>query len=221
MKQPTNNLYLIFDMDGTLIDSNPTHKEAYTQFLARYDIQLTDDDFKEYISGRMNPDILKHFFGDDLTDERIADLTHEKESLFQELFAPRIEPVKGLIEFLHAAKAADLPMALATSAPQMNVDFVFDRLGIRQFFRVVITDADVTAGKPDPMVFRKAAERLGADPAQCLVFEDSANGVEAARAAGMAVVALTVSHEPEATENADRVIDDYTQLRVDELAQLV
>lgn len=224
MKQPTSNLYLIFDMDGTLIDSNPTHKEAYTQFLARYDITLTDDDFKEHISGRMNPDIMTYFFGtkgEKLTNERIAELTREKETLFQQLYSPRIEPIKGLIEFLHAAQAAHLPMALATSAPQMNVDFVFDRLGIRQFFRVVITDADVTEGKPEPMVFSKAADELGASPAHCLVFEDSDKGVEAARKAGMAVVALTTSHEPEATQHADHVIDEYTQIQVDQLADLL
>ncbi|GAB3491841.1 hypothetical protein GCM10027341_05290 [Spirosoma knui] len=95
---------LIFDMDGTLIDSNPTHKEAYTQFLKRYDIELTDDDFMKYISGRMNPEILRHFFGDDSTEERIRELTKEKETLFQELYAPRIQPINGLLPFLNSAR---------------------------------------------------------------------------------------------------------------------
>lgn len=224
MTNATNRFYLIFDMDGTLIDSNPVHKEAYTQFFARYDIKLTDESFKEHISGRMNPEILTYFFGEkgeELSEERIDELTNEKEMLYQKLYAPTIKPIRGLTEFLMAVQAAGIPMALATSAPMMNVDFVFDKLGIRQFFREIVTDADVDKGKPNPTVFRVAADRLGADPAQCLVFEDSAKGVEAARNAGMAVVALTVSHEPEATENADRVIDDYTQLKVDELSSLL
>jgi HAD superfamily hydrolase (TIGR01509 family) len=211
-------------MDGTLIDSNPTHKEAYTQFLARYDIELTDELFKERISGRMNPDILTYFFGEkgeQLTEERIDELAREKETLYQQLFAPKIKPIAGLTEFLMAAQSADIPMALATSAPMMNVDFVFDKLGIRQFFQQLVTDADVEQGKPDPTVFRFAAERLGAAPEQCIVFEDSANGVEAAQKAGMVVVALTVSHEPDATERADRVIDDYTQISVDELSGML
>lgn len=211
-------------MDGTLIDSNPTHKEAYTQFFARYDINVTDDDFKQHISGRINPDIMTYFFdkkGEKLTDQRIDKLIHEKETLFQQLYSPKIEPIKGLIPFLMDLKYADIPMALATSAPVMNVDFVFDKLGIRQFFQQVITDKDVTVGKPDPAVFQLAAERLGADPASCVVFEDSAKGVEAAKNAHMAVVSLTTSHEPEATEKADRVIDDYTQIQVDQLSSLL
>ena len=224
MTHSANQLYLIFDMDGTLIDSNPTHKEAYKQFFARYDIELTDDDFKEQISGRMNPEILTYFFkqkGEKLSEERIQELTREKETLFQQLYAPKIEPVKGLTEFLMAAKAADIPMALATSAPQMNVDFVFDRLGIRQYFQQVVTEADVDKGKPNPSVFKIAADRLGSDSAHSIVFEDSDKGVEAAQKAGMVVVALTTSHEPEATEKAERVIDDYTQIKVDQLRGLL
>ena len=218
-------LFLLFDMDGTLTDSNPTHKEAYTQFFARYDIELTDDDFKEQISGKMNPEIMTYFFkekkGEKLSKERLDELTREKEALYQDLFAPKIKPIKGLHEFLMAVEAAKFPMALATSAPMINVDFVFEKLGIRQFFQEIVTDKDVEKGKPEPDVFRVAAERLGAKPDQCIVFEDSAKGVESAKKAKMVVVCLTVSHEPEATEQADRVIDDYTQIRVDELAGMV
>lgn len=224
MADATNKIYLIFDMDGTLIDSNPTHKIAYTEFFSRYDIHLTDEGFKDHISGRMNPDIMTYFFGEKgekLSDERIDELSREKETLYQQLYAPKIEPVKGLTQFLMAVRDADIPMALATSAPMMNVDFVFDKLGIRQFFQQVVTDADVKSGKPDPSVFQIAAERLGADPACCLVFEDSAKGVEAAQNATMKVVALTTSHEPEATEKADKVIDDYTQIKVDQLLGLL
>lgn len=168
-------------MDGTLMDSNPTHQEAYTKFLKRYGIDLTDDDFKEQISGRMNPEIMKHFFGDDLADERIEALTQEKEKLFQELYAPRIKPVGGLLNFLNRAHDAHIRMALATSAPLMNVRFMYDHIPVESFFEQIVTDRDVTVGKPDPTVFRIAAERLGVEPRQCVVFEDSPAGVEAAR----------------------------------------
>ncbi|RYZ88498.1 MAG: HAD family phosphatase [Proteobacteria bacterium] len=224
MTDAANRIYLIFDMDGTLIDSNPTHKEAYTQFFAHHGIEISDDDFTQHISGRINAEIMTFFFGEKdkkLTDSRIKELIAEKETLFQQLYAPKIEPLPGLIEFLMAVKAADIPMALATSAPIMNVDFVFDKLGIRQFFQQVITDGDVPEGKPDPAVFRIAAERLGADPAQCIVFEDSAKGVESAKNAKMAVIALATSHEPEATEKADLVIDEYTQIKVDQLSGML
>lgn len=223
MTTNTPPLYFLFDMDGTLIDSNPTHKEAYTQFFARYDIELTDEDFKEHISGKMNPEIIPHFFeqkGEEINDERLQDLTTEKETLFQHLLAPKLAPVAGLADFLQAAKQAQIPMALATSAPMMNVDFILNGLHIRQFFREIVTAADVKQGKPAPDVFQVAAERLGAKPNQCIVFEDSAKGVEAAQKARMKVVALSISHEPEATDKADLAIDDYVGLTVEKVREL-
>ncbi|MBO0947635.1 HAD family hydrolase [Fibrella forsythiae] len=224
MTDTNNTLYLIFDMDGTLIDSNPTHREAYTQFFARHGIKISDDDFTQHISGRINTEIMTFFFGQKgkkLTDKQIEELVVEKETLFQQLYSPIIRPIAGLPGFLMAVKAAGIPMALATSAPLLNVDFVFDKLGIRQFFQHVITDGDVPKGKPDPAVFRIAADRMGADPVRCLVFEDSAKGVEAAQHAGMKVIALKTSHEPEATEKADLVIDAYTQIKVDQLSGML
>ncbi|MEZ0538848.1 HAD family hydrolase [Fibrella arboris] len=148
-------------------------------------------------------------------------LTHEKETLFQQLYALKIAPVSGLAAFLRAVKEAGMPTALATSAPQMNVDFVFDKPGIRSYFQTVITDADVPAGKPDPAVVKIAAERLPAPASRCVVFDDSAKGVDAAQRADMALVGLTVSHEPEATEKADLVIDDYTQVNLDHIFSLI
>ncbi|AKD57644.1 HAD family hydrolase [Spirosoma radiotolerans] len=212
---------LIFDMDGTLIDSNPTHKVAYGEFLKRHDIEMTDDDFMKYISGRMNPDIMKHFFGDDIGSERIQALTQEKESLFHELYAPVIKPINGLVPFLEAAHDAGFLMVLATSAPMMNVDFVFDHIPIRKFFAKIVSEQDVQVGKPDPTVFRLAAERVQASPDQCLVFEDSQPGVEAAKAAGMNVVVLTTTHSPNELGEAELAIDDYTQVTVDQLRELI
>ena len=212
---------LIFDMDGTLIDSNPTHKEAYTQFLKRHDIDLSDEDFMTYISGRMNPDVMKHFFGDDISPERIGELTQEKETIFQDVYAPSIKPINGLLPFLKSAHEAGFPMVLATSAPMMNVRFVFDHLPIEPFFAKIVSEQDVAVGKPDPTVFRLAAERVGAEPGQCLVFEDSQAGVQAARDAGMTVIGLTTTHTPEELGEVERAIDDYTQLSVSELRQMV
>ena len=221
MANQPGKIVLIFDMDGTLIDSNPTHKVAYGKFLERHDIEMTDEDFMNYVSGRMNPDIMKHFFGDDIDLARIQALTKEKEALFHELYAPIIKPINGLIPFLEAARDAGLLMVLATSAPMINVDFVFDHILIRQFFAEIVSEQDVQVGKPDPTVFRLAAERVQASPDQCLVFEDSQPGVEAAKAAGMNVIALTTTHSPDELEKAELAINDYTQVSVDQLHQLI
>jgi HAD superfamily hydrolase (TIGR01509 family) len=221
MENSSTKPVLIFDMDGTLIESNPTHKEAYKQFLKRYDIDLTEEDFMNHISGRMNPDVLKHFFGDDITPERIQELTKEKETLFQELYAPEIKPIEGLIHFLNTVREAGFLMVLATSAPMMNVRFVFDHIPIEQFFTGIVSEEDVEVGKPDPTVFRLAAERVLSTPDQCLVFEDSQPGVQAAHDAGMKVVVLTTTHTPDELGDADLVIGDYTQVSVAHLRQIM
>ncbi|CCH51174.1 Phosphorylated carbohydrates phosphatase TM_1254 [Fibrisoma limi BUZ 3] len=214
-------LALIFDMDGTLIDSNPTHKEAYRQFFTRFDINLTDDDFEQHIAGRSNPDILKHFLGDDLSPQKITALKQQKESLFQELFESKIKPIRGLLPFLKQVKDAGLLTALATSAPMMNVRFLFQHVPIEAYFDKIVCDRDVTDGKPDPAIFQVAARKLKADPARCIVFEDSQAGVESARAAGMRVVALTTNGQEKDTRHADLVIDTYSEITVAKLQKLM
>ena len=221
MASKPTNLVLIFDMDGTLIDSNPTHKKAYTEFLKRHDIELTDEDFMTYISGRMNPDIFKHFFGDDLDQQRITELTNEKETIFQTMYGPEIKPINGLLDFLNSVQQAGIPMVLATSAPMMNVRFVFDHIPIESFFKAIVSEQDVAVGKPDPTVFRLAAEKVQASPETCLVFEDSEAGIKAAHGAGMPVVVLTTTNTADELNEAEMAIDDYTQVSLDRLYPLL
>ncbi|MCX6218616.1 HAD family phosphatase [Spirosoma sp.] len=221
MENKPNTPVLIFDMDGTLIDSNPAHKQAYTEFLKRHGIELTDADFINYISGRMNPDVIKHFFGADTDTERIQELTKEKETLFQDIYGPQIKAIDGLIPFLNSVREAGFLMVLATSAPMMNVRFVFDHLPIEQFFTTIISEQDVEVGKPDPTVFRRAAERVMAQPADCLVFEDSQAGVQAAHEAGMKVIVLTTTHTADELGAAELAIGDFTQVSVAHLRQIM
>ncbi|WP_345266401.1 HAD family hydrolase [Nibrella viscosa] len=221
MKNNAQPFALIFDMDGTLINSNPTHKEAFEQFFAKHNIEMTDEDFVNYVSGRMNPDIMKHFFGDDISSQKINALTREKESIFQELFEPKLKPIKGLMPFLKKAKEKDIPMALATSAPKMNIDFVFEHIPLGEYFPHLVHDTDVKEGKPAPEVFQKAARKLGFPPERCIVFEDSKAGVEAAQAAGMKVVVLTTTHTADELKGADWVIDDFTEVTITKLGKLV
>ncbi|GAB3491836.1 hypothetical protein GCM10027341_05280 [Spirosoma knui] len=112
-------------------------------------------------------------------------------------------------------------MVLATSAPMMNVRFVFDHIPIEPFFAGIVSEEDVDVGKPDPTVFRRAAERVLAQPGQCIVFEDSQPGVQAAQDAGMKVAVLTTTHTPDELAKADLVIEDYTQASVAHLQELM
>lgn len=221
MKNNQTEFALLFDMDGTLMDSNPTHKEAYRAFLKKYSIDLTDDDFEKYISGRMNPDIMKHFFGKDVSYQKITALTREKEALFQSAFQEKIKPIRGLLPFLKQVREAGIRTALATSAPMINVTFMFDHIPIRDCFDVIVCDRDVKVGKPEPGVFQVAAKKLKMDPARCIVFEDSPAGLEAAQKAGAKVIMLTTSKSAAELKGADLVIDAYDELSITKLTKLM
>lgn len=212
---------LIFDVDGTMIDSNPSHKEAYKQFFKAHNITISDDDFEQYISGRMNPDIMKHFFGDDIKPEQIDQFTKEKETLYQKLFAPKIKPLDGLLPFLQQAKEQGIRMAIATSGPQMNVDFLFEHIPLHPFFDEIVCSKDIEDGKPAPQIFEVAAQRLKQSADQCIVFEDSPPGIEAAQKAGMQIVALTTSLPPDQLKAANLVINNYEEVDVDKLKKIM
>jgi beta-phosphoglucomutase len=119
---------------------------------------------------------------------------------------------------LKKAKAAGIPMAIGTAAPTENVDFVLDTLGLRPYFMGIFDAKSVTKGKPDPEIFEKAAASMGLVTAECLIFEDSVTGAEAARRAGANSVIVTTTHRLEEFahfENIVRFIDDYEGLELD------
>jgi len=187
-------LALIFDMDGVVIDSNPVHREVWAAFNRRYGIETTQA-MLERMYGKRNDEIIRDFFGDGLTDEEVARRGKAKERLYRETIAGRVEPmlVPGLKAFLEEHRGAR--MALATNAEPDNVAAVLDEGGIRPYFQVVLDGHQVERPKPDPEIYRLAAQRLGVAEANCIVFEDSTSGVEAAHKAGMRVVGILTTED--------------------------
>jgi len=200
----------IFDMDGVLVDSNPTHKIALRQFCKKHGYDLSEKDLREKIYGRTNRDWLLNLFGN-LSDETVRAYAEEKEALFRELYVD-IRPLEGLHSFLQKLEMAGIPKAIATSAPRANVDFTVSRTNIEHFFPVVLDDSFVTKGKPDPQIYLKSAEALGIDPGKCVVFEDSISGVAAAKRAGCKVVGVTTTHTREELNETDLNIDNFESL---------
>ncbi len=189
MEHLADGLALIFDMDGVIVHSNPLHCEAWAAFNRRYGLETTPG-MLERMYGRRNDWIVRDFFGDGLTEDEIAARGAAKEEIYREMLGSRMEEslVPGVRAFLDRFRGA--PMALATNAEPENVDFVLDRAGLRQYFRVVVDGHQVSHPKPHPEIYLRAAELLGIAPANCIVLEDSHTGVEAARAAGMRVAGL-------------------------------
>jgi beta-phosphoglucomutase family hydrolase len=186
-------LALIFDMDGVMIDSNPVHREAWIAFNRRYGVETTEA-MHQYMYGRRNDQIVRHFFGDALPAGEVAERGAAKEALYREMIGGRLEEVlvPGLREFLERFRHA--PMALASNAEPPNVHFLLDRAGLRPYFRAVVDGHQVSHPKPHPEIYLRAAEMLQTPPADCIVFEDSPSGVEAARAAGTRIVGLSTTY---------------------------
>lgn len=212
-------LAAIFDMDGVIADTNPYHTIAWREYYQRNGKPLSDADFVKHVSGNHNRAIARHLFeGKDLTDAEAYQIGDEKEALFRELYAPHIVPVPGIPAFLKVLKAAGIKTAVATSAPVENLDFVMEKLGLRDYFDVLLHEKLVSRPKPDPEIYQKAMSMLGVDPADSVIFEDSMTGIKAARAAGAYVVGVTTTHTPEElAEVADFVIQDFEELDVSSL----
>jgi beta-phosphoglucomutase family hydrolase len=186
-------LALIFDMDGVVIDSNPLHRESWVEFNRRHGV-VTTEEMLARMYGRRNDEIVRDFFGDSLSSEEVAARGAAKEELYRQMLEGRLEEAltPGVRPFLQEYSGA--PKALATNAEPANVNFLLDRAVLRQYFEVVVSGDQVQNPKPHPEIYLKAADLLDVPPANCIVFEDSHVGVEAALAAGMTVVGVCTTH---------------------------
>jgi HAD superfamily hydrolase (TIGR01509 family) len=211
---------VVFDMDGVIVDTNPTHKIAIQQFCARYGFDLSEEELRTKVYGRTNRDWITNLFGK-LAEEQLEAYAFEKEQLFRELYAPIIEPVKGLVAFLDLLKTNNIPCSIATSAPPANVDFVLSATGIGHYFDLILDERVVSRGKPDPEIYLKSAKALNLPNAQCIVIEDSLSGVAAAKASGSKVIGITTTHSEEELKNTDLTIRDFDDLSMNQLMKLI
>jgi beta-phosphoglucomutase len=145
---------------------------------------------------------------------------NEKEEFYRQLYAPYLAPVNGLGNFLTELKNSGIKMAMATSATVADIDFILNKIPIRDDFDVIINSTMVSKPKPHPQIFLKAAEKLNIPPDNCVVFEDSLAGIKAANNAGMKVIGITTGHTAAELQPANMIIKDYTDLSVPELAEL-
>ncbi|HEX6192529.1 MAG TPA: HAD family phosphatase [Chitinophagaceae bacterium] len=203
---------VIFDLDGTLVDNNEFHLRSWRKYLEDRKIDISEEDYLANINGRTNKDAVEYIYQRKMSDEEAMHYALEKEAVYREMYAPFIKPVAGLLPMLERLHEKNLPMAIATSGIQVNIDFMFEHLGIRRYFKTVVNSAHIKKGKPDPEIYQKTALQLKVEPNNCLVFEDAVVGIRAAHAAGMKVIALTTTHSAEELSQADLLIKDYTDL---------
>ena len=209
---------VLFDMDGTLVHNMHFHRQAWYAFLQKHGIDINDEDFDRKNAGTI-VEIVPRFF-DGVTDHaEIMRLGMEKEALYREIYRPHVQPLAGLRNFLDAARAAGLKLALATAADRGNIDFTLEELGITGMFDAITGGEEVKKGKPDPEVFLVSARKLGLKPGDCIVFEDSHVGIQAGLSAGMEVIGMATTHTR--AELSERpllaILDDYEAMRTAEL----
>ncbi|MVM37646.1 beta-phosphoglucomutase family hydrolase [Spirosoma sp. HMF3257] len=213
----------LFDMDGVLIDNTDFHINAWLQFAQHHNRPLTKDQYVDHINGRVSADAMAYVFQRPISPGELIVLTEEKEAIYRELYRPHLQPAPGLLAFLAALKAQGVKLAVGTSAPESNVRFTLDGLPLRPYFDAIVDSSMIHKGKPAPEIYLTAAERVGIEPARCVVFEDAFAGIEAGIRAGMKVIAVATTHTRDelADVGSMLIVDDFTQLTVEAVQQLI
>ncbi|MBL8142917.1 MAG: HAD family phosphatase [Acidobacteria bacterium] len=183
----------VFDLDGTLVHNMPIHAEAFGVFAERHGLAPLTPADRRALDGKRNSEIFPVIFGRALTREEWMAYEEEKEGLYREISRGRLVAVPGLARLLASLDRHGIAVAIATSAPRANVEHSLHQLGIEALASRVVRGDEVPNGKPAPDVFVEAARRIGIAPDLCLAFEDAPVGLEAARAAGMRVVAMATT----------------------------
>lgn len=210
---------LIFDMDGTLVDNMAVHKTAWIEWHRRVGRSFDPEAFFPTTAGRTDHEILSEMMPG-ASREALDAANEARHAIYRELFLPRRRLVAGVAALMDAADARGLPMAVATAAPDSNIAYILDGLGIRHRFGAVAMPSMGLRGKPNPDIFLAAAKGLGVAPEACLVFEDAPYGIEAARRAGMRAIALTSFLPAAAFRPEPHLIDvraDFVGLDLDRL----
>ncbi len=202
----------LFDMDGVVCHNMPAHEEAWRRFFRGHGIEIELRDFRENTMGMPTREVLRYYFKREVPPREADAHAAVKETLYRELYLPERRPAEGLTAFLDAARAGGARLGLGTGSKDDNVAFLLDGLGLRARFDAVVDGGEVVKGKPDPETFLRLAGKLGVEPRDCVVFEDSLLGEESARRAGMAVVALTTSHEAREFRHARLALRDFRGL---------
>jgi beta-phosphoglucomutase len=183
---------LIFDMDGVIVDSTAIHTQAWRVYLK--DQGLTVDDIENRMLGKHNDELVRDFFAAQaLTREMVIEHGSRKEAVYRGLMSPILQErlVPGVRDFI--LRRCDDSLGVASNAEPANVNFVLEATGLRPCFRVVLDGHQVARPKPFPDIYLDMANQLGYAPENCVVFEDSITGVQAARAAGMRVVGVSTT----------------------------
>jgi len=212
---------VLFDMDGVLIDTGELHRESWYDLAEAEGFQMTDEIFYGTF-GMQNHEIIPLLVGD-VSREEIARMSDWKEARYRELAETRLVLLPGAEDLVKGLKEKGVRLAIGTSTPKVNLEFVLERIPVKELFDAFVTGEEVKRSKPAPDTFLKAAEKLHLPPDRCIVVEDAVQGVQSGKAAGMRVVAVTTTRTRKdlAEAQADRIVDSLDELRPDDFLGLL
>ena len=190
--QPKPRKALLFDIDGTLADTDALHLEAFNLILGPRGHVFDHARFSRELQGFANVSIGERFLPDE-APERRALILDEKEEVFRTLVAGQIEPLPGLMALLDKADAAGIPMVAVTNAPRLNAELLLSGLGITHRFKALVIGAELPHGKPHPLPYQEGLRFAGASAMASIAFEDSRTGVQSAAAAGIPTIGIRTS----------------------------
>ncbi len=211
---------IIFDVDGTLVDSLPYHHESWRIFFKNNNLEENDfsEILKEYKGGG-TLELMTSVFGDMYTKDELKTMTDDKEIIFRDIYKSKIYPIEGLKKFLDNLKENNILLSIGSNAIRKNVLMTIEELSITNYFSYIICGDEVSKGKPDPEMYIKTLSNLNIRKDECVIFEDSIEGVAAAKNADIKVIGVTSSQSSEILKSAGafKTIENYTTINVDNL----
>ena len=213
-----HHLAILWDMDGTLLDTKVCHYISWRDILRKHGYDLTEALFDEHF-GRNNASILPIYLGFEPAPQMANEMISEKEMMFREIAPSKTQLFPGVEFWLKTARSLGVRQAIASSGSLENIQVMANASGISSYFSELISGADLPA-KPEPDIFLIAAKAIETAPDHCLVVEDSVPGIHAAKRAGMKCVALSSTNPPSKLGQADVVVDDFTSPLQDVLNRL-
>ena len=192
---------IIFDMDGTMVDSLPYHHEAWKIFFNENKVENFSEKLKDYKGGG-TLDLMKAVYGDRYSLKELKRMSDEKEIIFRRIYKGKIKPIKGFMKFLNHVKSRNILVGLASNAIRKNVSLIIKELEIYDDFDSIICGDEVDNGKPNPEMFNKTIDRFKINKNECLIFEDSLEGIKAAKNSGINVIGITSSSSHKTLQDA-------------------
>ena len=183
---------VIFDMDGTIVDSLPYHYEAWKIFFNENKVENFSEKLKDYKGGG-TLDLMTAVYGDKYSRKELKIMTDDKEIIFREIYKNNVVPIAGFMEMFELIKSKKILVGIASNAIRKNVKMILSELKIYEEFDSIICGDEVRKGKPDPEMFNETVDRFNLKKEKCLIFEDSIEGVTAAANSKVGVIGVSSS----------------------------